>query len=48
MIQLEQGGFKTKDDVAILQNSQEIETLNQEIYKLDLQIELLEAYARTN
>lgn len=47
MKELQSGGLKTSDDVTLLENSKQVETLNLNIYKLDKQLELLEAYART-
>ena len=46
MKELEQAGIKTKSDVEVLENSQNAETLDIQIFKLDKQIELLELYAR--
>ncbi len=47
MKELQSGGLKTSDDVTLLENSKQVETLNLNIYKIDKQLELLEAYART-
>jgi outer membrane protein TolC len=44
--ELAQVGIKTVDDVKVLDNSQQKESLNIDIYKLEEQIELLEIYAR--
>lgn len=47
-IDLKNNGLKTSDDVNILQNSSNIEKLSLQIFEIDKQIQLLEAYARTN
>lgn len=47
-IDLKNNGLKTSDDVNILQNSSKIEKLSLQIFEIDKQIQLLEAYARTN
>jgi len=44
--ELYNAGMKTKDDVAVLQNSLEMEKLNLKIFDIDKQLELLEIYAR--
>jgi outer membrane protein TolC len=46
MKELEKGGLKTKDDVAVLENSKKAESLDTKIFSIDRQIELLELYAR--
>ncbi len=45
---LYENGLKTSNDVLILKNSHDIENINLNIFELDKQIQLLEAYARTN
>jgi outer membrane protein TolC len=41
-----EAGFKTEFDVALLANSTRIETLNQRIYEIDRQLELLNLYEK--
>jgi hypothetical protein len=46
MKELQKEGLKTTDDVLILTNSKNAETLNLKIFSIDRQIELLQLYAR--
>ncbi len=48
MKELEKAELKTKDDVAVLDNSKMSEALDIKIFEIDKQIELLELYARIN
>jgi len=48
MKELEVAGLKTKDDVLILTNSKDAETLDTQILSIDRQIELLELYSRVD
>lgn len=45
-IQLYKAGYKTKYDVETLDNSQQIEVVNQKIYEIDKQLELLNLYEK--
>ncbi len=46
MRELEKAGLKTKDDVQVMENSKNSETLDTKIFSIDRQLELLELYAR--
>ena len=48
MEELQKAGLKTKDDVVILANSKDAETLDTKIFSIDRQIELLELYSRVD
>lgn len=48
MKELEKAGVKTKDDVQVIENSQNAETFDIKIFEIDKQIELLELYARVS
>jgi hypothetical protein len=46
MKELEKAGLKTKDDLQVMKNSKNAETLDIKIFSIDRQLELLELYAR--
>jgi hypothetical protein len=46
MKELEKAGLKTKNDLQVMENSKNAETLDTKIFSIDRQLELLELYAR--
>jgi hypothetical protein len=48
MIELKNAGLKTSSDVKTITNSKNIKALDIQINNIDIQLELLELYARTH